>query len=151
MRAWWMCSLLSACSVCLAQPTPEASPTTAADTRRFDGTWTTIVECATAPDGALGYTKQFDSKVKDGMLVGEADREGQPGWLKLQGRIDPTGKATLLARGLTSDPKYSVDRVPNLSRYSYHVDARFDDKRGTGRRVELRKCELVFRKQESGN
>jgi hypothetical protein len=56
----------------------------AADANRFDGTWTTIVECATAPDGAFGYTKQFDSKVTDGMLLGESDREGQPGWLRIE-------------------------------------------------------------------
>ena len=120
---------------------------TAADANRFDGTWTTIVECATAPDGAFGYTKQFDSKVKDGMLVGESDREGQPGWLRIEGRIEADGKASLLARGLTSDPKYSVERVPTLSRYSYHVEAQFDDKRGAGRRVELRKCDVSFRRQ----
>ncbi|HZQ62497.1 MAG TPA: hypothetical protein VFC24_14170 [Casimicrobiaceae bacterium] len=124
------------CALASAQP--------AGDAQRFDGTWTTIVECANAPDGALGYSKQFDSTVKDGMFFGESDREGQPGWLRIQGRIDPTGKATLLARGLTSDPKYSVDRVPNLTRYSYRVDARFDDKRGIGSRIELRKCDLTF-------
>lgn len=81
----------------------------AGDARRFDGTWTTIVDCAKASDGALGYTLQFDSKVNDGVLIGEHDQ--------------------------------------NLSPYAYHVKAQFDDKRGTGSRVELRKCGLTFIRQ----
>src|SRR2546423_8965756 len=117
--------MLSA-GVCTAQPVPNsAGTTTSPDARRFDGAWTTIVDCATTPDGALGYTLQFVSQVKDGRLFGEHGREGQPGRIKLEGDIDPSGTALLSARGLTSDPKFSVNHVRTLSPYSYHVKARF--------------------------
>ena len=125
----------------------RAADGTDGDVRRFDGTWTTIVDCARASDGALGYTLQFDSKIKDGVLYGERDREGQPGWMKLEGRVEPSGQAMLSARGLTADPRYSVNRVQTLSPYSYHVKAQFDERQGTGTRIELRKCELTFRRQ----
>jgi len=47
------------------EPTPSIN---AADGGRFDGTWTVILDCAKAPDGALGYTFQFDAAVKKGYL-----------------------------------------------------------------------------------
>ena len=95
----------------------------------------------------MGYKFDFVAQVKDGFLTGERRIEGNPGWLKLQGSIQPDGSATLDAHGLTDDPKYSANSVAHGTPYAYHVAARFDATRGTGRRLELRVCDFRFAKQ----
>ncbi|MDQ6621733.1 MAG: hypothetical protein M3Z31_18920 [Pseudomonadota bacterium] len=137
------------CTVAAAAETAERSAVAAPsfDARRFDGAWSVNIDCAGHSDGALGYTFQFPARVENGFLAGQNGREGQPSYLKLEGQIDPSGAALLSARGLTGEQKYSVDRVRYGSAYSYHAKAQFDETRGTGRRIELRKCDLTFIKQ----
>jgi hypothetical protein len=143
--------LLCATSVAVAQqpkiapPVAEPSMTTGAG--RFDGTWEVTLICPTHTDGALGYTYRFFAQVKDGFLRGQHGTEGRPGWLTLDGGIQPDGSAQIEARGLTGDPNYSVDRVPKTTPYRYHATARFDGSRGAGSRVETRICNLSFVKQ----
>ena len=45
---------------------------------------------------------------------------------------------------MTGDPNRTVNRVNRGSIYSYSVEARFDETRGTGERVETRPCTLTF-------
>jgi hypothetical protein len=113
---------------------------------RFDGAWSVSVACEPMGTGALAYKFDFVAQVKDNFLRGERLAEGSPGWLKLQGPIQPDGKATLDAQGLTDDPKYS-NGVAHGTPYAYHVAAHFDSDRGTGRRLEMRACNLSFAKQ----
>jgi hypothetical protein len=54
--------------------------------RHFDGAWDTILSC-TNSNGALGYSFEFVSTVKDGVLHGEKGDKGKPGWLQLDGEI----------------------------------------------------------------
>ena len=81
--------------------------------------------CEPMGTGALAYKFDFVAQVKDNFLRGERRAEGSPGWLKLQGPIEPDGKATLDAQGLTDDPKYS-NGVVHGTPYAYHVAAHFD-------------------------
>jgi hypothetical protein len=113
---------------------------------RYDGAWSVTVICAPS-EGAASYKVELAAQVKDGFLRGEKGVEGTPGWMRLQGAIQPDGSATLDAKGTTGDPKYSVKGVAQGLPYAYHVAANFDPNRGTGRRLELRPCDLRFAKQ----
>ena len=140
-----------------ALPVPVAAPAMVAaeksprpvstDARRFDGTWNVTVECQKHADGAFGYTLEFVAQVKDGYLRGEYGAEGAPGSLRIQGEIQPDGQAMLDAMGFTGDRRFNVKGVSSGVPYSYQVAARFDGARGTGRRVQLRTCDIRFAKQ----
>jgi class 3 adenylate cyclase len=117
----------------------------AAGGTQYDGAWKVSVACAPQADGSIAYQFDFGAEVKESFLRGERGVQGQPGSLKLQGPIQPDGNATLEAQGMTGDPKFGgkVQGTP----YFYHVTAHFDSSRGTGRRVEMRACDLRFAKQ----
>lgn len=128
-------------------PVAEAQPVRTVSGNRFDGVWQVRVECAKHEDGAAGYTVEFASQVKDGVLRGESGTEGNPGWLLLRGDIRPDGSAELHAKGLTADPRLSVKAVRKGTPYAYQVAAQFEGTRGSGRRLQLRPCTLAFLKQ----
>jgi len=113
---------------------------------RYDGAWNVTIVCAPS-EGASGYKVEFDAQVKDNFLRGERGVEGKHSSLRLQGAIQPDGSATLDAKGLTGDPKYNVKGVAQGMPVAYHVAAHFDSNRGTGRRLELRPCDVHFAKQ----
>ena len=113
----------------------------------LDGNWRATVVCPPTADGALGFTMEFVAQVKDGFLRGEHGIEGSPGWLRLQGPIQPDGSAKLEARGITADRRYSINAVAQGTPYKYTVAATFDGSRGSGRRLEMRACDLRFVKQ----
>jgi class 3 adenylate cyclase len=129
-----------------ADPTTRAPAGAAASNARFDGAWSVSVECEPMGPGAMGYQFDFVAQVQDNFLRGERRAKGSPGWLLLQGAIQPDGSATLDAQGLTDDPKYSNGLVHGTP-YAYRVAARFDTDHGTGRRLETRACDLHFAKQ----
>jgi hypothetical protein len=126
--------------------TARAPTSAAADGARYDGTWNVTVVCPPA-EGASAYKLELVAQVKDNFLRGEEGADGKPGWLRLQGAIQPDGSATLDAHGLTGDPKYNLKSAAQGIPYAYHVAAHFDANRGTGRRLELRACDLRFAKQ----
>ena len=130
----------------LDKPIPDATGATASAVR-FDGKWNVAIVCAGTPDGALGYKAGLVAQVKDGFLRGDQGVEGNPNWLRLEGQIQSDGSATLSATGLTGDPKYSIKGAAEGSRVGYHVAARFEGSTGTGKRLELRACDLRFTKQ----
>ncbi len=136
----------SAARVAKAAPASPAPGAVAGDAR-FDGTWNVTVACAPSGEGALGYTYAFDAVVKNDFLHGERFAEGTPGWLRLRGAIAPDGSATLDAQGMTDNPKYAGKNVAQGTPFAYHVAAHFDSNRGSGRRLELRQCDLRFAKQ----
>jgi hypothetical protein len=129
-----------------ADKTARAPASAAVGGAGYDGTWDVTVACAPA-EGASAYKIDLVAQVKDGFLRGEQGADGKPGHLSLQGPIPPDGNATLDAHGLTGDPRYNVKNAAQGVPYAYHVAAHFDSDRGTGRRVELRACDLRFAKR----
>ena len=117
------------------------------DKRKFDGNWQTTVSCPNFRD-ALGYSYQFVSTVKDGVLHGLHGTEGQPSSLILDGTISPNGKASLYAKGRTGSKEYVPGRdTPKGTEYGYNINAQFEDTNGSGARVEGRPCTLKFVKE----
>jgi hypothetical protein len=114
-----------------------------ADESSFDGRWDTILSCENAA-GALGYSFKFPSIVKDGVLHGEKGTKGKAGWLQVDGKILPDGSASLYADGLVGASEVAVGRRPAGTQYGYHIDAKFSQDSGTGKRVEGRPCSVTF-------
>jgi hypothetical protein len=123
------------------------------DAGRFDGKWAVTLVCPKAPDGALPWTNEFVAVVKGAMIHGEHGLTGQPGWLSLDGRIQPDGAANLEARGVTGDTAYNINQtVPHVP-YKHDVTAHFDASRGTGNwrafqsNGQVRICDFTFTRQ----
>jgi hypothetical protein len=117
------------------------------NSKRFDGEWDTILSCPNAA-GALGYSFEFPSRIKDGVLHGEKGAKGEPGWLQLDGPIGSDGRASLYANGLVGASEAAVGHRPAGTRYGYHVDAEFTDAAGKGHRVEGRPCTVSFTRKQ---
>ena len=115
--------------------------------RHFDGTWDTILSCTNAY-GALGYSFEFVSTVKDGVLHGEKGDKGNPGWLQLDGEILADGAANLYVQGLVGAAPFAVGQRPAGSAYGYHLDSKFSGASGKGTRVEGRPCTATFTRRE---
>lgn len=129
---------------------PQATallPAEAAPSQLFDGNWDVSIHCPDHESGASGYVLDFTAKVRNGMLRGERGNPGEPGWISLSGEIGADGNAELMARGLTNDPKYTVNHSRQGAEYNYPVKAVFQGARGTGKRQKLRVCDLSFNRQ----
>ena len=85
--------------------------------------------------------------IKDSVLHAEILKPGQPAWMVLDGKIEADGKANLVAQGLTGDPKATLNKSKPGSPYGFTVSAQFDGRSGTGKRNELRPCDLKFTKR----
>jgi hypothetical protein len=86
-------------------------PATAMSSGPFDGSWSVVVACAQAPDGAKAYRWNFTAQVRDGSFLGQYNQPGKIPSGTLSGQIQPTGNAHLTMDGLTGDPDYSLSRV----------------------------------------
>jgi hypothetical protein len=111
---------------------------------RFDGAWSVILACPKAPDGALPFTFRFAATVTGGVLHGENGAAGHPGWMVLDGPIQPDGGAALNARGLTGGPAYNVNNTARGVPYRHDVTAHFNGAGGTGQWVTNRVCDFTF-------
>ena len=125
---------------------PPPSSADAGTTRTFDGNWDVVVVCP-SDRAALGYNFNMIAVVKDGVMHGERFAPGTPGWMALQGAIAADGSATLSANGLTAQPVYTENRERAGSPYAYTVNAHFTRTAGSGKRNELRPCNLTFAKR----
>ncbi len=122
-----------------------------AHTVRFDGKWQTTVSCEPSR-GALGFSYQFISEVKDGKFHGLRGKEGEPSSLLIEGTIREDGTAELYAAGKTGSKEFVPGTdTPRGTDFGYHIRAHFDERHGTGTRVEGRACTLEFVKQSSTN
>jgi hypothetical protein len=139
LRAASLCAVVAAL-LCIV-PVAHAAEAN----RRFDGAWDTILSCANS-NGALGYSFEFVSSVKDGVLHGEKGEQGKAGWLSLDGRILEEGSANLYVQGLVGAAPYTVGQRPAGSAYGYHLDSKFAVTSGKGTRVEGRPCTASFTK-----
>ena len=123
----------------------RAFPAAAAPVVQFDGTWATVFTCpSNTTDAAVGYTLQFGTIIKDGVVAGQNGGKGQPGSLTLEGRIEPDGSANLSASGLTGRPGRTTGQVAQGTPFSFHIKTRFEGSRATGNRVEGRACKLTM-------
>jgi hypothetical protein len=115
-----------------------------APTHRFDGKWQTTVSCDPSR-GALGFSYQFVSEVRDGTLHGLRGTEGKPSSLVIDGTIEEDGTGKFYASGFTGSKEFvpGVD-TPRGTSFGYHVRAHFDEKHGDGTRIEGRPCTLQF-------
>lgn len=124
------------------------APQARAASGTFDGTWGVTLDTPEYkdPTGLVikAYTFQFPAQVKDGVLHGEHGTRGQPAWLELEGRIEPSGSATLHARGITGRQEYNLGHVKTGKPYEYDVNAHFAGKQGSGRRVGGRIGNFTF-------
>jgi hypothetical protein len=119
-----------------------------ADPTRFDGEWTTQLSCPNS-NGALGYSFEFPSLIKNGVLHGEKGEPGKAGWLQIDGKIETNGAANLYAKGLVGAAQFAVGQRPAGTEYGYHLDVEFSDTSATGRRVEGRPCTVTFTRKRA--
>ena len=112
----------------------------------FDGVWDTKLSCGNS-NGALGYSFDFNSIVKNSVLHGEKGTKDQPGWLQLDGKISPDGAASIYAKGQVGAAPFAVGQRPAGTEYGYNIEAKFSATSGTGHRVEGRPCTVGFTKQ----
>jgi len=121
-------------------------PATAMSSGPFDGSWSVVVACAQAPDGAKAYRWNFTAQVRDGSFLGQYNQPGSIPSGTLSGQIQPTGNAHLTMDGLTGDPDYSLSRVHAGTPIHYTATAQFTARSGTGTRDQARHCDLAFSK-----
>jgi len=113
----------------------------------FDGKWLTTVSCEAAGK-ALGYSYRFVSEVQKGKFRGLYGSEGKPSSLLVEGTVSADGTGKLYATGRTGSKEYTPGRdTPRGTAYSYSIEAHFEGTKGTGARVEGRRCSLQFEKQ----
>ena len=98
------------------------APATAMSSGPFDGSWSVVVACAQAPDGAKAYRWNFTAQVRDGSFLSQYNQPGNIPSGILSGQIQPTGNAHLTMDGLTGDPDYSLSRVHAGTPNSLHCD-----------------------------
>jgi hypothetical protein len=110
----------------------------------FDGTWSVTFTCPPTSDGTSRYTRRFLVTVQDGMLHGEIGVRGQPAYLALDGRVQPSGQALLLGQGMTGNPDYAVTHPRPATPYSFTLPSTFAGSQGKGRRTEVRTCDAAF-------
>jgi hypothetical protein len=125
---------------------PSANMSAADADHHFDGTWETVLSCENVA-GAQGYSFKFPSVVKDGVLHGEKGSKGKPGWLQLDGKILTDGSAKIYADGLVGAADAAVGHRPAGTQYGYHIEAKFSEDSGNGKRVEGRACTVTFEKK----
>jgi hypothetical protein len=113
---------------------------------RFDGNWLTTIACP-VHGPAKGYTWQFYSQVHNGQLQGQYGTPGRPASATVTGQVQDSGVALLSAQGLSGDPDYTVNHQAQGLPFSYHIDARFEGARGSGKRQETRPCDITFARQ----
>ncbi len=124
----------------------HAEKTVQSDSRRFDGFWDVSIAC-TPQQGAMGYVLHINAAVQDGVLHGQHGTDGVAPCLTLEGKINPDGSAIINAKGLTGDPRLTINNNKKGTPYSYHIESSFSDYRGTGNRIEHRVCNVVFIKR----
>ena len=115
-----------------------------ADTGLYDGAWSVTLDCPRSDDGALPFSYAFNAEVKDGVLHGEHGQTGEPGWLALDGRIQPDGAADLDARGITGVAAYDVEGATRGVPYRHPVTAHFAATHGAGTWTTTRVCTFSF-------
>jgi hypothetical protein len=114
--------------------------------QQFDGKWNVVISCDQASDGALAYKWQFTAEIRKGSLLGQFHDADTDSSGTLSGRVQANGDAVLRMVGKTGDPAYNVGRARSGAPFHYTANTHFADRSGSGKRNELRKCDLEFSK-----
>ena len=115
---------------------------------KFDGDWNTTLICPNdEKSGARGYKMFFIAEVKDGRFLGKYGNEGEPGSITMTGSILADGSALLDAKGLVGNSEHASNRGARGTTYSWQVKAQFEAEKGTGQRLNGRRCEVEFFKR----
>jgi Caspase domain len=128
------------------QTKPVVSPPPPAKDR-FDGIWLINAVCPKTADGIESYTLDAIGEVTKNNFRAEIGHKEKPGWFRMEGSILPDGTSQLKVDGTVLYPKAATAGVPLGAPFSYAVIAKFQNTRGTGRRVGGRQCDFVFVKQ----
>jgi hypothetical protein len=138
-----MALALLAAPMLLSAQTPGAA--------RFDGNWITSMGCE-ASTHMPAYKWEFPATIKDGNFHGQHGEEGGPGYMVMDGPINPDGSGKLHAKGTVQAGKAGIVTQLKGNKYDYYVEAKFTDTTGTGKRDEGagilgRPCTFQFTKQ----
>lgn len=124
-----------------------AAPAPVGDPSAFDGTWAVTHTClsvGTVP----GYVMRYDIEVKNGSIAGrKPPGPGQADSLSFTGEIRPDGTALIHVSGVAGAVARGKSLATPGALLNYDLTARFVDSRGTGTRVNVRPCDLVFIKR----
>jgi uncharacterized caspase-like protein len=133
----------TAATAALSTPSPGASTP---EVRRFDGTWVVSWVCESTPSGLPEVKGRFIGKATNGVLRGEVGMEGNPGWSRWNGTIEPDGSITIKAEGLSGDTKTDpFHRAPG-TKMSYTMIGTLEGTSGVGTRAD-RDCNIRLTKQ----
>ena len=118
---------------------------------QFDGTWTTNMSCD-ASSHMPAYKWTFVSTIANSNFHGQHGEEHGPGYLVIDGPINPDGSAKLHAKGTVQAGKAGIVTELKGNKYDYYIEAKFTDTTGTGKRDEGagilgRPCSFDFTKQ----
>ena len=123
---------------------PQNQPPQNPEQQKFDGRWATTVTCKNSKLPPVAFV----TEVQNGVLRGRAGTEGTPGYMQIDGKITPAGLGHVYVKGLTAKEEFAAGRdFPAGSEYKYYVQAKFEDKSGSGNRVEGRPCQFKFEKK----
>jgi len=117
----------------------------------FDGAWTTTMSCE-ASMHMEAYQWTFRSTIMNGVYHGQHGEEGGPGYLAVDGPINPDGSAKLHAKGTVTAGKAGLVTAMKGNKYDYNIEAKFTDTTGTGTRdkgagILGRPCDFTFIKK----
>jgi hypothetical protein len=109
---------------------------------RFDGPWRVSQTCPNPQDPTHPFAPMgFTVHVHAGRVHGSRGVADQPGWLALDGVIEPDGAATLAAHGVM---RGGPNGPPAGTPFGNVVTARFTEAGGTGQWVAKRACQFTF-------
>jgi hypothetical protein len=117
-----------------------------AETGPFDGHWSITLVCPASPDGGRPFRFDFFGSINANVLHGENGPRNQPGWMTLDGQVQPSGDAELTARGMTGSALYTINHAEKGVPYTHAVTAHFDGGQGIGHWFTTRTCDFTFRK-----
>ena len=118
---------------------------------QFDGSWTTTMACDESAH-MPAYKWTFASTIAGGSLHGQHGEQGGPGYMVVDGPINPDGSAKLHAKGTVQAGKAGLVTQLKGNKYDYYIEAKFTPTTGTGTRdvgagVLGRPCTFNFTKQ----
>ena len=111
----------------------------------FDGNWQTVWTCPNV-GSYLGYSYQFEGRIKDGVYRGVKGEAGQPSSMVLDGRIESDGAAAFSGEVIVGSSLTGLG-VARGTASDFHAAASFAGGSGQGRRLEGRACSLSFTRQ----
>lgn len=115
-----------------------------ADPAGFGGKWEVTLVCPKSPDSALPFTWAFPAAVTHAMLHGEYGTPRGPGWMALDGNIQPNGDASLKTHALTGRSAYNLENTSRGVPHMHPVTAHFDGSPGKGTWAATRTCVFTF-------